>query len=94
VARHKFGNEANNGLVWLRFSGPQLSGNNDFFENPLSGKSGVWKIEVFGNPDYFHCILCLSCKTTCTPLRLVITHFHSFFLPNTIVDILSVIEIL
>jgi hypothetical protein len=59
-----------------------------FFENPLSGKSIVWKIEVFGNPNYFHRILYLSCKMTRMPLRLVITHFHHFFLSNTIVAIL------
>jgi hypothetical protein len=31
---------------------------------------------------------------TCMSLRLVITHVHCFFLPNTIVAILFVIEIL
>jgi hypothetical protein len=35
---------------------------------------------VFDNPDYFEWILCLTCKITCMPLRLIISHFHSFFL--------------
>jgi hypothetical protein len=40
----------------------------------MSGESGVWKMEVFDNSDYFEWILYL----TCMPLRLIISHFHSF----------------
>jgi hypothetical protein len=44
----------------------------------MHGESAVWKIEVFNNPGYFEWILYLTYKMTYMPLRLIISHFHSF----------------